>query len=88
MSYIIHFLLLQLDPKEKVKFSNTLLNRAHKNPAFMVFEHFTQYIPLSNFVNGHDRVFLNFSLEIRIFSNTVLVWNNILAYPELHVRFQ
>jgi hypothetical protein len=25
MNHIIHFLLLQLDPKEKVKFSNTLI---------------------------------------------------------------
>ncbi len=25
MNHIIHFLLLQLDPKEKVKFSNTLV---------------------------------------------------------------
>jgi hypothetical protein len=26
MNHIIHFLLLQFDPKEKVKFSNTLIN--------------------------------------------------------------
>jgi hypothetical protein len=31
MNHIIHFLLLQLDPKEKVKFSNTLLFMVQSN---------------------------------------------------------
>jgi hypothetical protein len=39
MNHIIHFLLLQLDPKEKVKFSNTLvLNIVLYNKGLMRFK--------------------------------------------------
>jgi hypothetical protein len=40
MNHIIYFLLLQLDPAEKVKFSNTLINIVVLNS----FNFFSQYV--------------------------------------------